>query len=437
MNLILDNGNETCNENISKSVDSQTILRLPEVEHKPIFLNFNGGNLSSDAGVLLLKEVDRQIGLIEKMAEAIPDGRDNRYIDHTHIELLRQRIAQIACGYEDANDCNELRSDAIFKIFANRKPESGAPLGSQPTMSRFENAVGRTALYRLAKVFVDCFINSYEKEPKVIVLDFDDTEDKTHGNQQLSLFNGYFKEWCYMPLHIYEGLSGKLITTVLKPGKRSSGKQGLSILKRLVKYLRKHWPNTYIIFRGDSHFSAPEIMEWIDTQANVMFITGLSGYEPLKKMVAEIVERAQKLYGLTQRKVTLFHSMRYKADSWNQYRRVVAKVEVSEHGLNLRFVVTDMESAKATVLYKQIYSARGGSELNIKEHKLYLKSDRTSCHRFEANQFRLFLHSAAYVLFHALKINILKNTPWEKATIETIRLRFLKIGAAIREGIVT
>jgi hypothetical protein len=433
MNLILNNQEQFCNQNLSKKENSKAIFSLPEVEGKPVLLNFRGGDLSSDAGVLLLKEVDRQIGLTESMAAILPDRRDQRYIDHEYLELLQQRIAQIACGYEDANDCDRLRTDPIFKIFAERKPESGEPLGSQPTISRFENAISRTTLYRLAKVFVDCFIASYEKEPRVIVLDFDDTDDPTHGAQQLALFNGYFKERCYMPLHIYEGLSGKLIATILKPGKRATAKQVLAILKRLVKYLRTYWPNTLIIFRGDAHFSGPEIMEWIERQTKVTFVTGFTGYEPLKQMVKPIIERAQTLYQRTQSKVTLYHSMRYQAESWGRYYRVVAKVEVSSDGLNLRFIVTDMEQAKARALYHHIYSPRGCAELNIKEHKLYLKSDRTSCHRFEANQFRLFLHSAAYVLFHALRINILKYTPWAKATIATLRLRFLKIGACVRE----
>ncbi len=430
MNIILDNKNENCKQNSS---DSQFMLEVSGSGTKPIFMNFEGGDLTSDAGVLLLKEVDQQVGLTDKMVKAMPDYRDQRYINHTYMELLQQRIAQIACGYEDANDCNELRTDPIFKIFSGRNPESDADLGSQPTMSRFENSISRTNLYRLAEVFINCFIESYDKEPEVIVLDFDDTDYETHGNQQLTLFNDYFKQWGYMPLHVYEGTSGKLITTLLKPGKRSSGKQVLSILKRLVKYIRKAWPNTYIIFRGDGHFSFPETMEWIDTQDKVMFVTGLTGYEPLKKEVAPHIDRAKKLYEHKQCKATLFHSFYYKAGSWNQYRRVVAKVEASEQGINLRFVVTDMKEVKATFLYQKIFNARGTVELNIKEHKRYLKSDRTSCHRFEANQFRLFLHSAAYVLFHALRTNILKHSKWAKATVETIRLRFLKIGACVRE----
>jgi hypothetical protein len=236
-----------------------------------------------------------------------------------------------------------------------------------------------------------------------------------------------------MPLHVYEELSGKLITTILKPGQRMTGKQTRAIVKRMIKKLREHWPNTIIVFRGDCHFTTPEVMEWIDGQDNVYFVSGLTSNAVLKKLAQPILERAFRLYEHCQRKVVLFHTMRYKAKSWTKYRRVVIKVEVSSEGKSVRFIVTDMEQAKAKALYQDIYCGRGTAELYIKDHKLYLKSDRTSCNRFAANQFRLFLHSAAYVLIHILKTNILKHTQWANATIETIRLRLFKIGARVRE----
>lgn len=391
------------------------------------------GRYSSDAGILLLKEVDRQIGLTQKMATIIPDIRDQRYIDHTYLELLQQRIAQIAAGYEDGNDCNSLRDDPIFKLFAGRNPESDAALGSQPTMSRFENQIKNSTLYRLAKVFVDLFVQSYDDQPKVIVLDFDDTEDRVHGCQQLSLFNGFYKERCFLPLHVYEGLSGKLITTVLKPGKRSDGKLILAILKRLVRYLRSFWANTIIIFRGDGHFMSPDVMDWIECQDNVMYVTGLTAYAPLQEMIAPIVEQVRKTDQQTNKAITRYHSMRYKAGSWRKHRRVVAKVEIVENKIHVRFIVTNMEQATAKALFEQVYQPRGQAELYIKEHKLYLRSDKTSCHRFQANQFRVLLHSAAYVLFHQLRTNLLQHTQWAKATIETIRLRLLKIGVLVKE----
>ena len=411
----------------------KTEVRLSGIGDKPVVLNFEGSSQSADAGILLMRETEEQIGLIRAMAGVIPDPRDARYIRHTLTDLLIQRIGQICCGYEDADDCDRFRDDPVFKILAGRYPEIGEALASQPTMSRFENRVSRTTLYRLALIFADVFVSSYDTPPSVIVIDFDDTEDRVHGSQQLSLFNSYYSEYCFMPLHVYEGLSGRLITTILKPGKRSDGKQMLSIVKRMIGYLRRQWPQTLIVFRGDSHFAYPEVMDYIEQTDMTMYVTGLSANSVLKKEVKQHVDRAGKEYVKRGEKVTLFHSFYYQARSWSRPRRTVAKIEVSEQGKNIRFIVSDMKDAKATVLYQKIYCARGEDELYIKEHKLYLKSDRTSCHRFEANQFRLFLHSAAYVFMHTLKTEILRDTSLKNATFETIRREVLKVTAQVRE----
>jgi hypothetical protein len=404
-----------------------------DIGEKTVLINFNGGFLSSDAGALLLREVEEHINLIRKMAEVIPDSRDARYVTHSITDMLIQRVAQIACGYEDANDCDLLRHDPIFKMLAGRYPELGKALSSQPTMSRFENSISRTTLYRLARVFVDIFIASYAEEPDCIVLDFDDTDDPVHGEQQLALFNNYYKEHCFMPLHVYEGQSGKLVTTILKPGKRSDGQQMLAIMTRLITYLREAWPNTMILVRGDSHFAYPEVMEWIEAQPHVTYLTGLTGNARLKAVVQPIVELAQRSYRLYGDDLKRFYTFSYQADTWSKARRVVAKIELTDKGLNLRFVVTNIQGLRASVLYHDGYCPRGEDELYIKEHKLYLKSDRTSCTKFEANQFRVFLHSAAYVILHSLKTQILQYTPFRRASIQTIRLRVLKSGARIRE----
>jgi hypothetical protein len=394
-------------------------------------MNFGGPDLTSDAGGLLLKEVEEQIKLIEKMAGVIRDGRDARYVKHTLTELLLQRVSQIACGYEDGNDCDILRSDPVFKMIAGRSPETGDDLGSQPTMSRFENSVSRTDLYRLALIFAENFVSSYASPPPVIVIDFDDTEDKVFGSQQFSLFNAYYGDYCYMPLHVYEGLSGKLITAILKPGKRCDGK--LSIVKRVTGYLRDQWPETRIIFRGDSHFAYPEVFECIESSENMKYVTGLTANPRLTEEAESTVKQALRLHEKTGNEITLFHSFYYQAGSWSCPRRVVVRVGVSAEGQNTRFIVTDMEQAKASVLYRDIYAARGNCELYIKDHKVNLKSDRTSCQRFEANQFRLFLHSAAYVLLHTLKTEVLRGTEFANATFETVRSRILKVRASVRE----
>ncbi len=367
------------------------------------------------------------------MAEVIPDSRDARSITHTITELLMQRVAQIACGYEDGDDCDLLRHDPVFKMITGRYPEIGEALCSQPTMSRFENSISRTTLYRLARVFGDIFIASYDQEPDGIILDFDDTDDPVHGEQQRALFHNYYKEHCFLPLHVYEGQNGKLVATILKPGKRSDGKQMLAIMTRLILHLRAAWPNTMILVRGDSHFAYPEVMEWIEAQPHVSDLTGLSGNARLKAAVQPIVDLAQQTYRLYGDDLTRFYSFSYQADSWSVARRVVAKIELTAKGLNRRFVVTDIQGLRASIIYRHGYCPRGEDELYIKEHTLYLKSDRTSCTKFEANQFRVFLHSAAYVLLHSLRTNLLQDTPFSRASIQTIRLRVLKIGARIRE----
>jgi len=407
-------------------------LHLAPVGTKAVALDVDGGRLSSDAGVVLLKDIDDQLGFTRALAAVLSDRRDARRIHFTPEDLLKQRVFQIAAGYEDANDSNTLRDDPIFKLMLDRLPESGAPLASQPTISRFENRVSRTELYRMALVLLEQFIVSYDSPPRLIVLDVDDTEDRGHGQQEHARYDGYYGGDCFMPLHLYEGLSGRLITTILK-AKRFTGTQRLAVLKRLVQRLRQVWPDTLLLFRGDSHFASPEVMQWIEDQPNLSYVTGLTSNAVLQELAREVVEQAKRAYARWGRKVTRFHSTRYQAGTWSRSRRVVIKVEVSEQGVNTRFVVTDMEHARTQVLYQQIYCARGQAENELKDHKRYVKSDRTACHRFAANQFRLLLHSAAYVLLDTLRRDVLRTTQWVSATMETIQLRFLKLGARVQE----
>jgi DDE family transposase len=409
-----------------------TPLHLAPVGAKAITLDFAGGRLSSDAGLVLLKDPDEQLGLTRDLAAVLSDPRDPRRVHFTLHDLLKQRVLQIAAGYEDANDSNTLRHDPIFKLLLDRLPETGDPLASQPTISRFENRVSRTGLYRMARVFLEQFIASYARPPQLIVLDFDDTEDPVHGEQEQARYDAYYGGYCFLPLHLYEGLSGRLITTIFK-AKRFTGAQMLAVLKRLIKRLRQAWPDTLLIFRGDSHFAYPEVMQWIEAQPNCSYVTGLTSNAILKELAREVVEQAKRAYERDGRKITRFHSTRYQAGTWSHSRRVVIKVEVSDQGVNTRFVVTDLEQARTKVLYQQIYCARGQAENEIKDHKRYLHSDRTSCHRFEANQFRLFLHSAAYVLLDTLRREVFKTSPWASATMETIQLRLLKLGARVQE----
>jgi hypothetical protein len=388
--------------------------------------------LSSDAGVGLLKDIDDQLGLTRALAAVLSDPRDVHRIHFTSADLLKQRVFQIAAGYEDANDANTLRNDPIFKLMLDRLPETGAPLASQPTISRFANRISRTELYRMALVLLKQWIASYASPPSVIVLDVDDTEAPVHGEPEQARDDSYDGGYCFMPLHLYEGLSGRLITTILK-AKRFTGTQMLAVLRRLGKYLRHAWPDPHIIFRGDSHFAYPEVMQGIDEQPACHYVTGLTSNAVLQKLARTVVEQAKRAYASSGRQVPRFHSTRYQAQTWSRARRVVIKVEVREPGVNTRLVVTDMEQARPQVLYQHLYCARGQAENAIKDHKRSRQSDRTACHRFEANQFRLVLHSAAYVLLETVRREGLKTTQWASATMETIQLRLLKLGARVKE----
>jgi len=408
-------------------------ISLNLVQKKPVELQYKGCTISNEGGLLLLKEVENQIGIIRELCCCIEDERDQRYIKHSIESLVSQRVHQIAAGYEDGNDCDVLRNDSILKMCCNQLPESGAALGSQPTMSRLENSVSRRDLYRMAQMFVEKFIASYAHEPRVIILDADDTNNNAYGEQLGIEFNDYYGEKVFMPLHIYEGLSGKLITTILKPGRRTKSVKVFSILKRIIQLIRKSWKHTLIILRGDSHFHCPEFSAYSKTEPRLGFITGLSGNSKLKELSAGTVKSAEYQYKMTKKPVKLYHSFEYKAASWEYSERVIVKVEVNTKGTNVRYIATNLREFRTKGLYEMGYCNRGAMELRIKDHKTYLKSDRTSCTKFEANQFRTFLHSAAYILIHSLQKEILRGTKFANATMKTIQLKILKTAAKVTE----
>lgn len=405
-----------------------TIFKLSDFGNKKVEVQFSAEQTSTDGGLLFLKEVDKNIGLIENLTSCLEDNRHQGYVKHDFKSLLSQRIMQIAAGYEDANDCNNLRNDGILKICCDKENS----LSSQPTMSRFENSISQKELYKMAQAFVDLFIASYAKEPEVIILDCDDTNAQSYGDQQLTLFNSYYSGYCFMPLHIYEGLSGKLITSILKPGRRSKSVDVFSILKRVILYLRKSWPDTLIILRGDSHFCSPEYMDWAENQEQIGFITGLSGNQILNKLAQTTIKSAKRRFKTHKKPVKMYHTFQYKAQSWKNEQRVVVKVEVSDKGTNIRYIVSNIKCIRTKTLYENAYCARGAAELRIKDHKTYLKSDRMSCSSFRANQFRLFLHSAAYVLIHSLQKEVLAKTEFCNSTMKTIQLKIIKITTKVK-----
>jgi hypothetical protein len=413
--------------------NTQLALEFPSVNGKKVVADFDGGVVTSDAGLLFLRQTERGVRIIDRIVGCIPDSRHQSYVDHTMRELITQRVMQIACGYEDADDSDSLRRDPALKIACGRTPISGADLASQPTMSRLENSVSRTTLYRIGQAFVEAFIASYRRAPKKIILDVDDTDDPTHGAQQLSLFNAYYDEYCYMPLHIYEGYSGKLILSVLRPGKRPKGQEVVAILSRVIQCIRQQWPKVRIVIRGDSHFSSPQLFDLCASMRKVHFVVGLSNNKALAALVEDAVKRVEDAHKQVEKKLKIFVEFPYQAKSWSDPQRVICKIEVNEQGRNVRFIVTDMNGKGPQRMYDKSYCARGRMENFIKNHKTYLHSDRTSCHVFEANQVRLFLHSAAYVLLHALNEKGLRHTSLAGSQFDTIILKVVKIGAQVIE----
>ena len=413
--------------------DSHLPFALPAVCRKKVSVAFDGGRLSSDGGVLLLRGVERALGVAGRLASCLVDRRDPARIDHGVVEMLRLRMFAIAAGYEDADDCDALRDDPAFKLAVGRLPETGAALCSQPTMSRLENAASKVALARMMGAMVDLFCASYRRPPAAIVLDIDDTLDRVHGRQQLSLFNAHYDERCFLPIHIYEGTSGKPVAVILRPGKTPCGVEVRTILERVVVRIRRRWPRVRITVRGDSHYGRQEAMEWCEDNG-VDYIFGLAGNAVLHARLRAVaddlcVRRAQS--GADKRRT--WSELRYGAKSWTKARRVVARLEATTLGLDIRYVVTSLAGSPEH-LYQTVYCARANAENFIKLHKTQLASDRTSCRSPNANQFRLILHTAAYWLLHGLRAAAPKASAWARAEFATLRLHLIKIAARVAEG---
>jgi Transposase DDE domain group 1 len=413
--------------------DSFLPFELPAVARKKVSVAFDGGMLSSDAGVLVLRDVERRLGMAARLAGCIRDRRNARRIDHTLEEMLRLRMFAIAAGYEDANDCATLRHDPVFKMAVGRAPETGDPLCSQPTLSRLENAPSRVELVRLMATMIDQFCASYRRPPSSIVLDIDDTFDAVHGRQQLSLFNAHYDERCFLPIHIYEGTTGKPVAVILREGKTPTGVEVRTILKHVIRRIRGHWPKVHILVRGDSHYGRVEAMEWCEQQG-VDYVFGFGGNAVLKAMTqpaADVlcVKRATS----AATKLRAFATLSYGARSWHKERRIAARIEATSKGLDIRYVVTSLKGT-AKHLYETVYCARGQAENFIKWHKAQLASDRTSCRDPRANQFRLILHTAAYWLMLTVRAAMPKRSFLAHAEFDTLRMRLIKIAARVVES---
>ena len=404
---------------------------LSPIGRKSLTAAQDAGNLTSNGGLVVLREAARRLGLAAVVADPLPDTRNQLLVVHSYRAMVTARMMAIAAGYEDADDLDALRHDPALLIACERTPESGHDIPSQPTISRLENLAEVSTLYRIGIGFIDLFCRSYARAPASIVLDIDDTDDMVHGQQELALFNTHAGGHCFQPIHIFEANSGKPILSLLRPGKRPSGEEIARVLGHVIHRIRRHWPKVAILVRGDGHYCAPEVLDLL-RQKRCDYILGLPRNTILDAMAAPWREQCQWRWKPSRSKVRRFHQLQYAAQSWTRAEKVIARVEATEFGTDARFVVTNL-TGRGKVLYEKVYCARGRMENLIKDMKLYTRSDKTACSRWEANQFRLFLHMGAYWLLHSFRLAAPKKSRWRGATFATIRTTFVKIAVRVEE----
>jgi hypothetical protein len=412
---------------------------------------FDGGNITSDSGGLLLKEVDERLGISKRFAECFTDYRDEKSIEHEVEALVRQRIYGIALGYEDLNDHDDLRSDPLLAVLcgkedptgSNRKNprDRGKALAGKSTLNRMElteEEANERNRYKKIKcnggkideLLVDLFLDSTEKVPRRIILDVDATDDLIHGNQEGRFFHGYYRNYCYLPLYIF--CEDHLLCARLRPSNMDASEGTVGELERIVSRIRKRWSEVEIVVRGDSGFCREKIMAWCEGNG-VEYILGLKRNSRLEKVLHEDLVDAQIMYATRGKASRIYKDFFYQTrQSWSKSRRVIGKAEYLSKGANPRFVVTSLDKMDAQRLYEKMYCARGDMENRIKEQQLYMFADRTSTGKIRSNQIRLYFSSLAYVLVNALRRFGLKNTRLAKAQCHTIRLKLFKIGAQIR-----
>jgi hypothetical protein len=402
-------------------------LPFARVGSQQVVADFRGGRLTTDAGALLLRETARTLGLFEVLNAVIPDPRLPDLIVHDQQAMLGQRITAIALGYEDLNDHQTLRDDPALQLAAGEAPADDRPLASPPTLCRLENRIDRPTLVRMAAVLVDQFITAHDTPPESLILDFDATDDPVHGKQEGRFFHGYYDHHCFLPLYAFCG--DELLVAYLRPSNIDASKHARAILKLLVRRFREVWPEVKITIRGDSGFCRWRLMRWCDRNG-IGYVLGLAQNPVLLREARPWIDAAQWLFARTGQPQRLFGSFAYAAATWDRRRRVLVKAEHHAQGANPRFVVTNVPG-EPQMLYDDVYCHRGEMENRIKEQQLELFADRTSCHRFLANQFRLLLSSAAYVLVQALRRTALAGTELACAQVGTIRLKLLKVAARV------
>jgi hypothetical protein len=441
---------------------------LKRLRRQAVETDFDGGTLTSDGGLLLLREVDCRLNLIPRIDAAIPDPRDPLYTLHPQVELLTSRIFGIAAGYEDANDHEQLRHDPAFQVAAGRTPaenhyECGqSPLASPSTHSRLLNRIDSKTIFKLHEVLVDIFLESFDEAPEEIILDYDATHDPVHGNQDQRFFNGFYDGYCFLPLYVFCG--DQILVSYLRPSSVGAAHHVCGVTKLLVQKIRSQWPNVKIILRGDSGFANERLMRWADKN-DVGYVFGLQKNNVLIREIACEMTRARIQYAELGTKQACFKWFRYRTQkSWDRHRWILGKAEYNDKGANPRFVVTNLPSEEGIVdevyhrpringkqvsclktrgtlcsvarnpeeFFRALYCPRGEMENRIKEQQLYLFADRTSSTEFLANQFRLLLSSFAYVLVDGLRRLGLSGTKHARLRVDTIRLRLFKIAARVR-----
>lgn len=402
---------------------TQESFKFPPLKRRQVEVNFQGGDITSDGGVLLLRQVDHRLGLSKAVARALVDPRRQASCVHDGLSLLKQRLYGLALGYEDLNDHQHLRADRAIQTAVERE----TVLASSATLCRWENRAGRETAWRLHEVLVDQFIASFKRAPKKLILDFDATDDAVHGKQEGRFFHGYYDHYCFLPLYVF--CRDQLLVSYLRPSKIDGAKHAWAILALLVKRLRQVWPKVRIIFRGDSGFCRWRMLSWCERH-DIGYIVGIAKNKRLDAFIKPHLDKAAESFAESGSKVRWFTELHYAAKSWDHPRRVIAKIEHTDKGSNPRYVVTNLKG-DAQAMYEKLYCARGDMENRIKEQQLDLFADRTSCQRWWPNQFRLLLSSLAYTLLEAIRRLALKGTELANAYVGTLRLKLLKIGAVI------
>lgn len=398
-------------------------LQFPPLKRRKIQAEFSGGDITSDGGVLLLRQIDKHLGLLQSVDQKLLDPRNPQRITHSQLSLLRQRVYGLCLGYEDLNDHHQLRLDPALQVAVDREDE----LGSQATLCRLENRTDRKVMIDIHRIYLQQFIASFKKPPEELILDFDATDDPTHGRQDNTFYQGYYGHDCFLPLYVF--CNDQLLVSYLRPSNQDGAKHSGAILKGLVDGLRQQWPDVSITFRADGGFCRRRTLSWCERN-NVSYIVGYTRNERLKKIIDKNLKATMSQFEDTQIKQRDFMDFEYGAHTWGKKRHIIAKLEVTDKGPNPRFIVTNLPG-DSQLLYDQVYCARGDMENRIKEQQLGLFADRTSSHRWWANQFRLMLSSLAYILLESIRRLALRNTEFQTAQVSTIRLKLLKIGAVI------